>query len=562
MGRNERAVTRRAFLGGSVGLVGVSLLGACAPSAPATAPTAAPKPTEAPKPAPAAPTQATTPAAGPTAAPAAVKPTETAKPAAAAKPQAIDRVRVGLSNQVVRLDPATPLTAPSYQALILTAGQLYRYDQDRTPVPELVERSDVSQDGLTVRMTLKPNLVYSDGSPVRAEDAVYSLERQRRAPGAFLFTPVDSAEAPDDRTIVWKMKAPYPDFFSALAFQYLVMHPKAKVEAGQDYFNNPLSAGPYMVKEWTPGTPRMLIEANPRYVGGEMAIKEIELVSVPDLTSRVLQLTTGALNWAFDLPASARESLPPEVTATAHPIAGMYHVTINLQKPGPLADPKVRQAISLAINREEVNQKAFFGISKPASAFLFSEVPEHAPMLPNDGKRDLEAARQVLASTTHAGGFAFTLQTWGARPGWREAALVIAENLKDLGISAAVEPIEDAVAQDNLRSGNFEAQFSGNTGIPILFLKNQFTPGTFWGDAARYDRPELTQLLERASTEQDAARRKELITQAQKLAYEDLPHIPISERVVLTGTRLPNDVLTAIKPGEYLRVKTVAEAGR
>jgi peptide/nickel transport system substrate-binding protein len=564
MTRQTRQISRRSFLGTSVGLVGVSLLAACAPSAPAPAPTQppAPKPTEAPKPAEAAKAPAATAAPAPTQAPAAPKPTEAAAPKpAAAKPAAIPRVRVGLSGQVVRLDPATPLTAPSYQAIVLTVGQLYRYDQNRQPVPDLVERSDVSPDGLTIRMTLKPGLVYSDGAPVKAEDAVFSLERQRKAPGAFLFTPVEAAEAADDRTIVWKMKAPYPDFFSALAFQYLVLHPKAKVEADTDYFTHPVSAGPYVVKEWTPGTPRMLLEANPRYVGGALAIQEIELVSVPDLTSRVLQLTTGALNWAFDLPASAMDSLPREVSAVPHPIAGMYHVTINLEKPGPLADPKVRQAISLAINRDEVNQKAFFGISKPASAFLFTGVPEHTPILPNEGKRDLEGAKRLLASTPHAQGFEFSLQTWGARPGWKEAALVIAENLKELGITAKVDPIEDAVASANLVAGNFDAQFSGNTGIPIFFLKNQFTPGTFWGDAARYNKPEVTTLLEQASTELDAAKRKDLLTQVQKLAYEDLPHIPISERVVLTGSRLQNDVLTAVKPGEYLLVKTAAQLG-
>lgn len=477
--------------------------------------------------------------------------------APAVQASTIERARIGLSNQVVTLDPARPLTAPSYQTIVLTAGQLFRYDPNRQPQPELVETSEISSDGKTVTLKLKPGLTYSDGSPIRAEDAVFALERQRNAPGAFLFTPVEAAQAPDDRTIVFSLKAPYPDLFSALAFQYIVLHPKEKIEADPDYFTHPVSSGPYMIKEWTPGTPTALLAANPNYVGGQPVIREIEIVSVPDLTSRVLQLATGRLDWAFDLPASARDSLPPEVTATPHPIAGMYHVTINLAREGPLQDPKVRQAISLAINREEVSQKAFFGISPPATAFLFSGMPEHQPMLPNNGKRDLEGAKALLAQTPHAGGFEFTLQTWGARPGWKEAALVIAENLKDLGLTVKVEPIEDAVAVDNLRAGNFEAQFSGNTGLPIFFLKNQFTPGTFWGDAARYNNPRVTELLEQASTELDLAKRKDLLLQVQKLAYEDMPHIPISERVVLTGTRLPLDVLGAVKPAEYIWVKTI-----
>src|SRR5207237_3911997 len=128
----------------------------------------------------------------------------------------------------------------------------------------------------------------------------------------------------------------YPDFFNALALHYLLVHPKTKIEADKDYFKKPVSAGPYTVKEWIPGTPRMALEANPKYVGGEMMVKEIELTAVADLTSRVLQLATGNLDWAFDLPASSRESLPKEVTAGPNPLGGLYHVTVNLERPGPL----------------------------------------------------------------------------------------------------------------------------------------------------------------------------------------------------------------------------------
>ena len=66
-------------------------------------------------------------------------------------------------------------------------------------------------------MTLKPNLVYSDGTPVKASDAVYMLGLQQKGQGATFFAPIESADAPDDRTILWKLKAPYPDFFNALA---------------------------------------------------------------------------------------------------------------------------------------------------------------------------------------------------------------------------------------------------------------------------------------------------------------------------------------------------------
>jgi ABC-type transport system substrate-binding protein len=291
-------------------------------------------------------------------------------------------------------------------------------------------------------------------------------------------------------------------------------------------------------------------------------VKEIELSSVADLTSRVLQLATGSLDWAFDLPASSRESLPKEVTAGPNPLGGVYHVTINLEKPGPLQDAKVRQAMSLAIDRDAVNSKAFFGISKPMTGIMYSDVPEYEGVLPNGGKRDVDAAKKLLAQTPHAAGFEFKLQSWGARAGWKEAALVIADNLKDIGIKATVEPLEDAVIVANAAAGNFEAMWTGTIQLPLFALNLMYVEGGVWANAARYKNPQMKDLLGRAQIEGDAAKRKELLTQVYKMAVEDMPHIPISERTVLTGSRLQGDVLGTVRRAEYLRIKTVAEAGR
>jgi peptide/nickel transport system substrate-binding protein len=458
---------------------------------------------------------------------------------------------VALSGVISTMDPAAPRTANDYVPSLLVSGQLYRMDANRVPQLDLLEDAKVSDDGLTVTHTLKSGLKYSDGTPVVAEDAVVALKRLRDTPGAYLFDRVKSASAPDDRTIVWKLKAPYPDFPDVLAQQYLLMHPHEAVEAdAESYFKHPVSAGPFMIADWTPGGPSMTVKANPQY-WATPKLKGIKFQSVQDLSSRALQLTQGQLDYVFDLPPSTRDSFPPAVTVEPHPLGGMYNVTFNLDQKGPLADPKVRQAISLAIDRDAVAEKAFFGLGKPACAYLYSGTDAHECMLPNDGKQDLDAARELLSQTPYKDGFKFELQVWN-RPGWGDAALIIAENLAEIGIKAEVTPLEDAVAVERLGSGDFQAQFSGNTGSPVIFLQNELLPGTFWGDAARYDDPAVAKLLDAASRESEPATRKELLTKAQKEVYRQMPHIPIIDRAVLSGSRLPADVLTAMTPGEYL----------
>jgi ABC-type transport system substrate-binding protein len=548
----EPALTRRTVVLGSLSAIAVSVLAACA--APAPAPTA-PPPAAAVKP-----TVQPAAAAGPTNQPAAAaKPTAApSKPAAARAP--IPLVKAGLSTNILSLDPAVSPNAPSYQTSVLTAGQLYRFNFDKQPQPDLAEKSDVSSDGKTITTTLKAGLVYSDGSPLPASDVVYAYQRQVKGAGANFVAPIESVEATDARTVLWKLKAPYPDFLSVLALHVILVHPKDKIEADKDaYFNKPVSAGPYAVAEWVPGTPKMMLAANPKYVGGEVMVKQIELNAVADLTSRVLQLSTGQLDWAFDLPASARDSFPSEVSVAPHPLGGIYHVTVNLDKSGPLQDARVRQAMSLAIDRDAVNQKAFFGISKPADAFMYSGTPEYSPALPNGGKRDVEAARQLLATTPYASGFSFEFQTWSARAGWKEAALTIADHLKDIGINAAVNPVEDAVIIANSKSGAFEAMWTGTVQLPVFQMSLMFVPGGSWCDAARYKNPDVAGLIQKAATELDTGKRRQLLADAQKLIYQDMPHIPISERAVLSGTRVPGNVLDSVQRAEYIRVKTVAE---
>jgi ABC-type transport system substrate-binding protein len=476
----------------------------------------------------------------------------------------IDIARVGLSGQIGNLDPTLQQNAPTYQQSVLFGGQLFRFDKDHNLLPDLVESYEESSDGLTYTMKLHDGLKYSDGTPLVVDDILFTWDRIKDAApvNKTLIKNVTGVTASDDHTLVWTLSAPEADFLQFFASQYFVVHPKAKIESDPDYFTHPVSAGPYMIKDWVPGAPSALLEENPNYIGGPRAVHQIETISVPDLTSRTLQLAQGDLDFVFDLAPSVRGVISKDVRTFAHPIAGMYHIVFNLGLPAdhPLMNRDVREAISLAIDRDMVNQRAFFGISTPATSFVYPGPEEQLNNLPNGGKRDLEAAKALLAKTPFASGFKMTLGVWGARPGWKDAVQVIAENLKDLGIDVTIESMEDAVAVQQLQSGEFEAQFSGNASYPpVLFLGNELRSGNFWTNSARYNSKEMDDLFSQVGAELDPQKRIKLLQDIQTLAYTDLPLIPISERVVLSGSRLPEGVLGAIKYGEYLYVAPLAD---
>ncbi len=481
----------------------------------------------------------------------------------------ISSVTISLSSKLSSLDPIGPTAQPDIISVYLTSGRLFRLNHDWSVEPELAKSMQVSDDGLTVTVNLREGLVYSDGTPLTGQDVVFAYTRNRDTPGPFfptLLTPIERVEAPGPITVVFKLKEPYLDLQLALAHMAMSIHSKSKIEADPDYFRHPVSSGPYRVKEWIPGSSRWVIESNPHYVRGPMAIEQIELVAVPDPTSRVLQLASGAIDYVYELPVTARPSLPPEVETYQAPQNGQYMIAINNGLPSdhPLRHSKVRQAISLAIDREEINQKAFGGISTPARGLQYPGPRESLENLPFEGKRNLPAARELLAQTPFAGGFSTSLQTWGQRAGWTDAVLVIAANLAELGIEAQVSPLEDAVAVANLRAGRYEMQFSGNASGPMNFFKNQFVPGTFWAGVLRYNNPEVTRLVNAAATAMSFDRRLELIHSAQDLALQDMPLIPVSERVVLVGNRIDRDILFEANypPGTNPMVATMAELQR
>jgi peptide/nickel transport system substrate-binding protein len=137
---------------------------------------------------------------------------------------------------------------------------------------------------------------------------------------------------------------------------------------------------------------------------------------------------------------------------------------------------------------------------------------------------------------------------------------VIASNLKDIGIDVTIESMEDAVAVQQLNDGKYQAQFSGNASYPpVVFLGNELKSGNFWSKSAAYKSDKMDGLFASIGAEVDTQKRLDLIKQVQDLAYADLPLIPISERVVLSGSRLPDGVLGAIKFGEYLYVAPLAK---
>lgn len=467
-------------------------------------------------------------------------------------------VTMATVSKIANLDPQKSRAVTDYQVAYPIQGLLWRFDENLVPRMDLLSKQDVSKDGLSVFQTLKPNLKYSDGTPLVAQDVVTAWRNQVDArQSASFFAKIRNVVATSPTTVTWTLATPMPDFNWLMANQAMYLNPTDKLK-DPNYWSAPVSAGPMMIQSWTPGADTMVQIPNPNY-WAKPKVSQITYVAIPDAATRKLALQAGQIDYVFDLAYQGVQDLDKRsIRWWAHALPGTYQLTTNTSKAGsPLLNAKNRQAISAAIDRKKVADVAFFGTVLPSCAQTFIKGnPYHQCVLPNNGKQDLALAKKLLAEAGNPSGFSFDMTVW-ARPAWPEAAQIIAQDLAKVGIQAKITVKQDTVAIADLNSGNFEMQFSGNNApTPYLQLANWFGIGGAWQNWSRENNPPLIAAVEALGSSLNAGAAKNALRAANRAAYASSVHIPVADRAVISGTRLPKDLLTATVPGEWLYVAT------
>jgi len=467
-------------------------------------------------------------------------------------------VTMATVSKIANLDPTKPRAVTDYQVAYPIQGLLWRFDENLIPRMDLLAKQDVSKDGLSVFQVLKPGLKYSDGTPVQAQDVVTAWQKQVEArQSTSFFAKVANVVATSPTTVTWTLKSPMPDFNWLMANQAMYLNPTEKLK-DSTYWSKPVSAGPMMIQSWTPGADQMVQVANPNY-WAKPKVQQITYVAIPDSATRKLALQSGAVDYVFDLANQGVQDLDKNtVRWWAHALPGTYQLTTNMAKTTlPMYNAKNRQAVSAAIDRVKVAKVAFFGTVLPSCAQTFIKGnPYHQCVLPNDGKQDLALAKKLLAEAGNPNGFSFNMIVW-ARPGWPEAAQIIAQDLAKVGITANITVKQDTVAIADLSSGNFEVQFSGNNApTPYLQLANWFGIGGAWQNWSKVNDPGLIAAIEVLGSATNPTAAKNALKAANIASYNSSVHIPIADRAVISATRLPTGLLSATIPGEWLYVAT------
>lgn len=318
-------------------------------------------------------------------------------------------------------------------------------------------------DDTHYRFTLREDACYADGTPVTAEDVLYSLTAYSEAgiQNATYFNP-EEMKAEDEHTFVFALKEYVPGWEYLVADSATVIYSKAAVEAVGGIENAdrtpPVGCGKYNFKEWKSGE-YIVLERNDNYWDKDYIgyYQYIKFLFIGDSASRILAVKSGDADVAYRIGTSEYVTLQndPAATAVALPANGCENLYFNTSK-GVFADEKVREAVAHAIDAEAVNAVINMGQGKVVQG-LFPEVHPYYREYYEGGHPayDVEKAKQLLAEAGYPDGLTIECLTMAS---FKEVCTILQESLRAAGITMNVSVVEQSVYVQETRAGNYDCQ--------------------------------------------------------------------------------------------------------
>ncbi|CAA9570126.1 MAG: Oligopeptide ABC transporter, periplasmic oligopeptide-binding protein OppA [uncultured Thermomicrobiales bacterium] len=456
------------------------------------------------------------------------------------------------------LDPVTNDGNVNIWIFMNVYDQLVRVGSDGASlVPGLAESWEVSPDGVTYTFKLRPGVLFSDGTPLKASDVLYSFVRAANDPAeTWTFTltalqrdaagQVQGITTPDDTTVVIQLAQPWAPFLSDVAMFNLSIVSEAFARGNEARLTQEcMGTGPFVMAEWRKGEVIRLTK-NPNYwEEGLPYLDEVQVFVVPDDNNRILQLQGGEIDGTYDVPASRVPELrqDPNLKVIEFPSTFSQYVTLNHRNP-PLDDVNARLALQYATDKQTLIEVVLFGVGVEATSFMPKGALYWNDTLPGF-PYDVERAKTLLAQSKTPDGFTLEIQTSAGSAEEEQLATVLKDLWTQIGVDLQISPLERSVVLDNYRSNAFQAQITGWTNDiidPDELVAYAVLPESSEAYHTGWANPEAQDLARRGAAELDPAKRKEIYFRIQEIFNEDavmllLYHTPY---VDVTTTRVRN----------------------
>lgn len=467
------------------------------------------------------------------------------------------------------IDLAVYQGTPTSEVGIAFSAPLYEYVDPAGITPEelgstgidstapLLVESEVEEEDGSLVLTLK-EAVSSYGNTLNAEDVKWSFERAIELNPVVQFitsvgriNPEEPVTIIDDRTVRINVTEPNPYVRAALTLMDLSPMDYTEVQKhitdedplAQEWLaTNTATYGPYVATGFTPGE-QLLLQANPNWIEGEPAYKDVVIQAVADSSSRLQLISTGEVDYAFGLQPDQFASLEgvEGVDTTTRRSNTLIMLELN-QKFEPFQDERVRQAIAYAIDRPAIVQGAMQGLATEQGNFVSKGIGQPTP--PEAFTYDPEKARQLLAEAGYADGLEFPLYITVARPGpyAEQIAVLLEQQLADVGIQTEIVPVAAASEFEERKvAGEYEAWLGANTPIlpnPWYQMQLDHHGTQAFQNYKGFNDPAFDAILDELRQIPSGPERDAKITEAHEYLMTAVPYVPIfdNQNLVAVGS--------------------------
>ncbi|GAB5448587.1 ABC transporter substrate-binding protein [Gymnodinialimonas sp.] len=425
-------------------------------------------------------------------------------------------ITIGMQLEPPMLDPTGGAAAAIDEVVYSNVFEgLTRFAADGSVVPGLAESWEISEDGTVYTFNLREGVSFHDGAAMTAEDVVFSLDRARAEGStnaqAALFANIVSAEAVDDTTVAVTLDGPDGAFLFDMAWGDAVIVDPASAETNA---TNPVGTGAFTFGEWRQGD-SVTLTRNDAYWGEPAALTDVTFRFISDPNAALAAMMAGDVDAFPVFPAPenlAQFEADPRFNVIVGSTEGETILSMNNGSEA-LSNPLIRQAISHAINRQDIIDGAMFGYGTPIGTHFAPHNPDYVDLTAQSAF-DPDRARELLAE---AGAEDLTLRLMLPPPSYaRRGGEIIASQLRDVGINTEITNLEWAGWLEQVFRGyDFDLTIVSHTEPADINIYAR--PDYYF----QYDSAEFQALMEELAVTTDPAERTRINRAAQQMIADD-----------------------------------------
>ncbi|WP_442772172.1 ABC transporter substrate-binding protein [Paenirhodobacter enshiensis] len=471
-------------------------------------------------------------------------------PAPAAAQQMGGTLNFGRYADSMLLDPV--MNENNVDIWILTnlySGLLRPTDDGAGVVPALAESRSWAPDHLSVTFTLRPGIKFSDGSPITAGDVKWSLDRARNPDNGvwnFMLGSTSSIETEGADKVTLKLKNYDPTLEAALATFNASIMPEAAYEAApgttetekaQAFSEHPVTSGPFTLASWTHGTD-MVLKRNPNYYAKDDKgnplpyLDEVHFEVIPDDATRILKLTSGEIDGTEMVPYSRVGELKknPALNMELFPSTKITFLNFNSRptvgdKPNPLADVRVRQALNYALNKDALIKIVTHGVAQPMQSYMATTTPlamKNGPLY----AYDMAKAKALIKEAGLPAGTELHILSLSGNQDFMQIATAAQQMFAPLGIKLVIEQLDKPTISARQKAHDFQivvTTWTNDLADPSQLTSYMAYYPLIQSYRGGWQSKEVDALFEESQKEVDPARRAGEYATIQKIYTEAAP---------------------------------------